>query len=183
MKYVLKGQRKNLKRGIIIGATIPIVVYVLFTFIVIGVSVDGVSESAIIGLADKLGSPALFVGAIFAILAMTTSFLSLGLILKEIYRDDYHMKSMLAWSLVIIIPIMIVLLNLTSFIQIISVVGAVMGGFDGIMFLWMHQNAKKMGKRKPEFEIRLIRPLRVLLYAVFVGGLIYQLLSVAGVIA
>lgn len=72
-RFLLKGKEKKLLRVVQIGIIIPIVVYLLFAFLVVGVSGEETTESAILGLGTVLGSHVLLIGAIFGVLAMGSS--------------------------------------------------------------------------------------------------------------
>lgn len=183
MKYLLKGQRHRLKSAILVGGLLPLLVYTVFTLVTIGVSGAEVTPNAILGLGEKLGPSVFIIGAILGCLTMSTSFLSLGEILKETYQDDFGLRRITSWFLVVLVPFFAVLLNLTNFIQVIAVVGTVMGGFEGIVFVWMHHQAKIKGNRKPEFAIGIPAPIRLALVLVFFSGLVYQVISVIGLFA
>ena len=174
MKNILANNKRKLKKAIIIGATIPIFVYIIFSFMIVGISGKDTSESAILGLQNYLGSGAVTIGAIFGILTMTTSFLALGIVAKEIYQFDFKIKKNLAWALVVFPPLIFVLLNLLSFIEVIGIAGALVSGLAGIIIMAMFQKAKKTGKRKPEYTLRLPNYLRYIIYLVFAGGIVYE---------
>jgi len=92
MKECLIKDKTAMKKSIIIGSLIPVLAYVIFAFIVIGVTGINTTEIATVGLGESLGSFALILGNLFAAVAMFTSFLTLGLAMKEIYMYDYKMK-------------------------------------------------------------------------------------------
>jgi len=174
MKNVLKQQPHKLKLAIIIGSIIPIVVYLLFTLMVVGITGPDTSESAIIGLGQALGKPALLFGSIFGTITMTTSFLLLGLVLKEVYQYDLGLRPILAWLAVIIPPLVMVLLNWLSFIEILGISGALIGGLDGIMIMKMHRHLLQHKDQPSEFTITQSRILHWLAYAVFIFGIAYE---------
>lgn len=177
MKDLLSHQPRSLKSAIMIGSSIPIVIYLAFTAVVMAGSRGAVTESAIVGLAAAVGGPVLIVGSLLGTLTMSTSFLSLGHALTELYHRDRKFSKGVAWSLALTPPLLLTLLQLQSFVAVIAIVGAIMGGFDGIIILLMHRASKKRGERQPEYEISLHRPIWVLMMILFGGGLLFQLLS------
>ena len=85
MKEELIKYKKGLKKAIIIGSLIPVVVYVLFALSIVGVLGVNTHEIGALGLAAILGEKLVFIGALFALFTLTTSFLALGLGLKELF--------------------------------------------------------------------------------------------------
>src|SRR3989338_1623955 len=97
MQEELGNDKKLMKKSIIIGAIIPIMLYVLLTFIVVGMigekfaQLEPNERIATIAL-GIFSHPILGVFAnVLAVLAMFTSFLSLSTALIEFYKFDYHL--------------------------------------------------------------------------------------------
>lgn len=174
MMDLLKDQKRKLKKAIILGMLFPMIVYLVFAFVAVGVSGGATSQEAVIGLGQSLGPSILFLGALFGIITMSTSFLMLGLILKEVYWYDYKIPHFWSWFLVISVPLIIFLLKLISFVEVIGTAGAIMGGFEGIIILFMWEVARKKGERTPEYSLRVSWPVAALLFLVFALGIIYQ---------
>ncbi len=159
MKEVMLGQGKNLRRAIYTGMIIISIIYLLFAFIVVGASGKEVTEVASIGLAKIVGGKMLILGSLFAILAMATSYIAVGLALKETYVYDLKMEKIMAWFLTVSIPLLAYLLlyvfNLMSFITIIGISGAISGCISLALIMLIHQKAKKKGDREPEYSMRI----------------------------
>ena len=172
-RFLLQGKEKKLFKAIQIGVIVPIVIYALFAFLVVGVTGKATTESSIVGLGNSIGGHIMVIGAIFGILAMTTSFLALGNVLRETFQYDFKVKKFLSWILVISIPLIIFLLNIVSFIEAIGFAGGILGGLEGILIILIFYKAKKLGDRKPEFEINLPKWASYILYCVFFGGIVY----------
>ncbi len=172
MKEELGKQRKKLKAAIIIGGIIPIIAYSLFAAAVVGITDAETSQIATIKLGEAMGQKMVVFANLFAIFAMTTSFLALGLALKEMYNFDYRLNSRLSWALAVAVPITAFLLGVKGFIAVIGTVGVLAGGAAGIMIILMHMKARKLGQLKPEYEIKNNGILNVLLIAMFAAGVI-----------
>jgi len=171
--------RKKLKKCIIWGCLIPIIAYFIFTLVVVGSTGSALWETlranervATVALVKVVGYKIAAFGNLFAIFAMGTSFLALGLALKEMYIYDYHLNRNLAWSLTVFIPLAIALLNLTNFIQAINISGVIAGGAESILVVLMFLKAKKMGEREPEYKLPANKFLAWLLIALFVVGVL-----------
>ena len=182
MKEELVKNRKQLRKCIIIGTLIPLAVYALFAFAVVGVNGKDVSEVATISLCQLFGDNMLVFVNLFAVFAMTTSFLALGVALKETYQYDYRLNKRTAWLLACLIPIAAFLMGVKSFIGTLTIVGAIAGGAEGILIVLMHRRAKKMGGRKPEYSIGNNHVLNISLIILFVLGVISQILVSMGIV-
>ncbi len=184
MQEQLGKNKKQLKKAIIIGSVAPIILYLVFTFIIVGVvGADGFAtlepNQRIATIALSLyTSPILgFFANILAILAMFTSFLTLGIALTQAYQYDYKLSKNFAFALTFIIPLGIVLLNLTSFITVLGVTGALAGGLESTLLILIYWKAKTLGDRKPEYTMPRLTWLGVLLILMFALGVIYQFIS------
>jgi len=174
MKRILKNETAFLKKAVIIGFVVPVVIYTLFAFTVLGVTGGETSEEGIIGLSSFLGNKVLLIGGVFGALAMSTSFFALSFVLKELLRRDYKIKNFYAWGLTVFIPLLLFLLG-AGFARIIGFSGAVLSGFQGIILIETYYRAKLKGNREPEFKFNLPKPVAYLIYLIFILGLIHQI--------
>jgi tyrosine-specific transport protein len=179
MKNILTKQRHLLRRAIVWGSVIPIVVYLVFALSVVGITGPATSESAVVGLGAALGPTALLFGSIFGIITMSTSGLMCGLILKEIYMYDYKWPAPAAWLAVLVPPLIIVLLQFLSFVEILGLSGALIGGVDGIVIMKMHRQVMQHADQPSEFSITQSWLVHWLTYLVFIGGISYEVYVVA----
>lgn len=182
MKEVLTKNRKQLKKAILIGALIPLAIYFIFALIVVGVTGTATTEIATIGLGQTFGKTMILLGNLFAVFAMATSFLTLGLALKEMYWYDYKMNKNAAWLLTCVPPLLIFLFLARSFIQVIGITGGIAMSLEGILLVLIFNRAKKLGNRKPEYTIRKSTVLNIVLITLFILGMIYTILNSIGVI-
>jgi amino acid permease len=141
-----KNAGKQLKKAVIIGGLVPIVLYSLFAIAVIGISGSTTSEIATLTLGRELGAFAAVVANLFAIFAMSTSFISLGLALKDMYAFDYKIDPKDAWSLTCGIPLLAFLMGINGFIAVLSMIGAFVGGLEGVMIVAINKMAAKTEK-------------------------------------
>ncbi|MBU2637574.1 MAG: GerAB/ArcD/ProY family transporter [Nanoarchaeota archaeon] len=171
LKEELKANKKLLKKAILIGSIIPIVFYLLFAAVVVGVLGSGATEIATTGLADALGRPMMVLGDLFAIVSMATAFLVAGLALKWVYQFDYRMNRHIAFALTCFVPLLIAFAGVAGFTKILAVTGAVAGGVEGTLIVFMHRKARLQGK--PEYSIKSRWWVNALLVIMFVGGIAY----------
>ncbi len=167
----IKGKEKLMKKAIIIGSIIPIVIYILFTFIVVGFAGTSTPEIATFAL----GKIFVFLG----IITMFTAFFALSMALRDMYHYDLGYSKTLSWLISSVIPLIAFLIvysfNLVSFTEILGIGGAVAGGLLGVLIMLMARKAKQVGKRKPEYEIKLPPLVTLLIILFFIAGLIFEL--------
>lgn len=178
MREELVKNEKILKRSILIGMLTPVVCYVLFALAVVGATGLSTTEVATIGLGEVLGKTTLIIGNLLAAATMASSFLTLGLALKDMYIFDYKIKSKPAWALTCIPPLILVLLGVSSFVNVIGITGILAGGMEGVLIALLALKAKKLGKRKPEYSMPINKIIITAIISLFVIGASYYLWTV-----
>jgi len=183
MKEQLKENKAYMKKAIIIGCLIPLIVYIIFAFIVVGVTGINTTDGAILGLGHAIGYEMLVFGTLFGIITMMSSFLILAFSLKKMFEYDYKIDKFSSWFLTCSVPLVIFMLGVKSFVRTIGVAGSVSGGLMGILVVLMYIKAKKLGNRKPEYSIKKSNIISWILILLFVFGIIYELLNDFGLIS
>ena len=132
----LLGDKEHLLRKAIIFAVAFVgILYFIFAFTVVGISGDVTTPEAISGLYEFLGGKIVFLGFLFGILAVSTSFLMLGSAFMEMFILDYGISRKPAWLLTIVPPFVLFLGGLRTFIDIMSLAGAVAIGLEGVILI------------------------------------------------
>lgn len=142
---LLPGSQRHFKKALIIGSLIPVAVYLIFTLAVVGVMGGSVTEVATIGLGDKFGGGLFLAGNIFAIMAMGSGFLGLGLVLKQIFVWDLKINKRAAEFFTIAVPLVLYLLGIRSFVAVLGIVGGLFVGAEAMAILAICWRAKKRG--------------------------------------
>ncbi len=170
LKREIKGNEKKLKKAIIIGALIPIVIYVIFSFIFVGILGREISEVATLGFGNLV--------VLLGVFTMFTSYFVLSFVLKDIFRFDLRLGKF-SFLFVSIVPLVLYLsvsfFNLMDFVKVLGLGGVIGGGLTGIMILLMNKKAKKIGNRKPEYEMPLSWIIVWLLSLIFIFGIVIEL--------
>ncbi|MDD5650521.1 MAG: aromatic amino acid transport family protein [Candidatus Nanoarchaeia archaeon] len=175
VKEVLVKDKKEMKKAILIGSIIPIIVYCLFALIVVGVTGINTTEIATIGLGNYLGIIGLILGNIFAIFAMFTSFLALGLAMKETYLYDFKLNENTSYLLAVLVPLFafLILRNVATFTKVLNFAGFLAGGIAGILVILITFKTEKL---KSEYKMPKSLLLKILIILILVGGVIYNLI-------
>ncbi|HOZ16421.1 MAG TPA: aromatic amino acid transport family protein [Candidatus Portnoybacteria bacterium] len=161
-----RNAQKQYKRAIVCGTAIPGIMYIIFIGIVIGLTGSQTTEEAIEGLANIIGEKAVLFGSLFGFLATITSFFALGLSLKQTYVYDFKIKKGTAWLLTCVVPIVLFMTGIHSFVAVITVIGAVMGLIECSAIILIHQ--KITGKKSW---------IKLLIVLMFIVGFVYTILN------
>lgn len=168
VKEILPSSQKRMKAAIVAASLVVISVYILFTTAVLGVTGKETTEVATLGLGKKLGASVLILANLFALFAMGTCFLNISLSLKRVFIWDFKVPRFWAWFLTAIIPLILFLFGLRSFIDTIDVVGSVFGSLSAILIIMIYWRAKQKGDLTPHrFRLHHTLLLSVLIIIVF----------------
>jgi len=178
MRDILSGQLHKMKSLIISGTIITIIVTMFFVFASLGTSGANVSEDSILSFVPIFGPWILYLGAVIGFLATFTSFLVIGIYLKDQFKLDFKKKelSSLFWS--IGMPFLILIIMNPGFIEILGFTGTVFGAIDSIFLIILWQKAKIKGDRKPEYEIKINKWVSFMIMAFFLIGALYEIISI-----
>jgi len=175
MRDILRVKEKMLKKSIITGLFIAAFIYFLFIFLGVGVSGSFVSEDAISGMAKLLGDKIIFLGALFGLFAIATSYMAYAFYLKQTLVYDFKISKNISLMIVSFVPIILFFISSASFVEIIVLLGAVFGGIEGIMLVKIYKEAKKRGNRKPEYSLRLSAVIFYIIILMFAAGIFYEI--------
>ena len=172
-----KNSGSLLKFIIIFGTVIPAVLYFFFAFSVAGISGINTSPDALTGIAEFLPSYLLILGRIVGVLAAFTSFIVIGLTLKETLYFDFGIRHWISWAVVSFVPLALFFSGVAGFIVIIGFLGAVTGGIDAIFTLAVFQKAKQLGRRIPEYSLSIPKSVIYILAAMFLLGVGWEIFA------
>jgi len=160
MKEELQGRNKLLKKAIIFGGLAPIIIYLVFSAVILGMV--GPENFSLLQENQRIATVALELFSsgilsvminLFAAFSMGTAFLALGYALWMMLHLDYGIKKVPAYIIALLPPLLVFFLNLTNFISVINFIGAFIGLFNILIVLTFWQ-AKKKGERKPEYQLK-----------------------------
>ncbi len=162
VEEMLMGRKKLLNSVIIISILISAAIYLLFIFLVLGISGTATSQSALVGLKGFLGEGLFVVAMCIGVVTTFTSFVTQGLFLKKVFVYDMKFPEGVAWIITCVVPLILLLAGFNSFIDLISLVGGFILGIEGILILLMY--------RKIGGKLIVIYPLAI----VFLLGAVYS---------
>ena len=164
VEEMLGDKKKLLKLVIPVSILTAIIVYGFFIYFVLGIAGPQTTESALGGLKNFLNRGVFSLAVFFGVVATFTSFIALGLNLKNVFQYDLKINKGLAWLITCFTPLFLYFIGIKSFISVISFVGGIFLGIDGILILLMY---KKVSQRKF---------LPYSLAVIFILGIIYEII-------
>jgi len=169
-------ERKSFKKVLVLGFFVTVVLYILFSLTVVGVSGKGTTSETLQGLIPFFGPQIIFFGALAAVITLADSFLAIGLYLRNTLIYDYNFSKITASIFTCFIPMILFLLGFRSFIETIGFVGIIVGTIEGIVIITIFKKAKNLGDREPEYTIKTPFLLLCLLISILVLGAASQLI-------
>ena len=154
------------------GTLFPAMLYGLFVVGVLGLSPE-VSKDAVSGLASVSGALLVMVG-IFGLLALYSTYIVIGIAVKDILQSDLRVSHPFSVSLVIFTPILIYFFGLRDFLQLVSISGGVFTALEILFILGIWRKLNVLQKPKALFSGFSSR----IAYAIaplFIFGLCYEL--------
>lgn len=140
---VLGREKRKVRAAIIMGSLIPAILYFFFALAIVGVTGSATSTEAIAGIGRVVGSNAVLFASIAGFLAVLTSFIALSANFQAMLSLDFGMPRRTAWLAASLAPFLLYLAGFQNFIAIISVVGVMAFGVDGLLFLLMGRRIRQ----------------------------------------
>lgn len=164
VEEMLIGKKKLVKRIVIIATLIPAIFYLLFVFLILGITGSQTTETSLPGLKIFLGNGAITVALFAGVMSTFIAFVAQGFLLKKTLILDLKIKNWHAFVISCFPPLILFLMGFKSFIALLGLLGGVLLGVSGILILLMY---KKIGGKNI-----LIYPLSL----VFLSGVIYEII-------
>lgn len=118
----LSWNRKLIPRAVLLGMGINLAFIAIFIFFTLSVS-RTVTEVAIIGWTEAIGSWAVIIGSVFMFLAILTTYWSASYALVIIIKERLGWSERRSWLLATLPTLLIALAGLGSFLELMRIVG------------------------------------------------------------
>lgn len=164
VEELLAGEKEKIRKVIPVSIILSILIYIVFTIIVVGITGDNTTQEAIVGLINHLDNGVIALALVFGLLATFTSFVTLALTLKKILWYDLGLSKNFSWALITFLPISLFLIGVNDYIGVISVVGAVFLAIEAILITLMYQKYKSAKYKFLTYPIIII----------FILGIIFE---------
>jgi amino acid permease len=139
-----KGQPDSprlIKKTIIFGTILPAVIYTLFVFGVLGLSLN-VTEDAVSGLINQVPAAVLLLVGVLGIISLFSSYIIVGLDVNSILRYDLKFSRLFRFLAVVLGPLILYFSGFKQFLVLVSFVGGIFLVFEGffIISMWLKAN-------------------------------------------
>ncbi len=145
VREILKVHPKQvIKKAVLLGTLIPIMLYGLFAVFVIGVTGSDTTDIATLQLGVQVGMVMVVMGSVLAFFAMASSFIALGLALRTIFQHDYRLPAYLSIIITLLVPLSLYLFGVRDFIEVVSFVGGLAISIVGMVVVVLHYKMKSV---------------------------------------
>jgi len=162
--------KRRLKTIITVSTIIISGFYLLFVFLILGITGERTDPTALAGLKSFLPEAVVSVALLIGALATFTAFIMQGIIFKKTLMFDLKIKHWQAFVMTCFPPLILFLLGLNSFIPLLSFVGGVLLGINGILILLMYRKIACLPAGRVAKNITIW-----VLSFVFILGVIYEI--------
>lgn len=160
--------RSRIRQVLLTGIVAAAIIYLLFTFMVLGVSGHETTPDALTGFLQGFSPWVVVLGGILGILATFTSYIALGITLKKTFQFDMRLTEGSATFLALVLPLGLYLIGLKNFLDVLGLTGALLLGFEGALVLLVAERFSHQKGETEHFRVSTIVLLCVLLAGMFV---------------
>jgi amino acid permease len=172
LREEIRGKEKFLKKAIIIGSLIPIILYILFSATIIGILGKNITQVATLSFGPFM--------TLLGIFTMLTSYFVLSFSLRDMFKFDIKVSKKINLFFTSLIPLALYVLdtklNILDFSSILGIGGIVSGTLTGILIIVINKRAKKTTRsgKDPEIRMPINWPIIIILSIIFIAGLILE---------
>lgn len=199
LRSYLHGDVKKLKKALFYGSLIPLIFYLVWEFLIIGMlpltgpngleSIGG-APHPVAGLTDALnnilGVPwiAVVVG-LFSFFALVTSFFGVALSLYDFLADGFRIKKtpkgkLLLLTLMFVPPLLFALFYPSGFVVALGYAGVFVAVLYGILPALMVWHGRYVEKKKERFHVIGGKPLLIVMLIGSLGIIFFQIAATQG---
>ncbi len=172
---LLKRNRDKIKKAIIIGTMLSILVIVVFTLTITGISGGDTTPDALVGVTKIFGNGIIIAALIFGVLTMVTSFLLVAESVRETLSWDFNVERNIAWALAVFVPYILYILGFNNLTRIISLVGGVGGSMCAILMILSFLKLRKKKGKNIFLKHRISQVLIYFFIGIFILGMLYEI--------
>lgn len=170
IRTILGKKSDQMESVIQLGVLIPILLYSIFVSLVIGVAGQDITPLAVISLGDKLGNQVLIITSIFAVIAMMTSFITMGLSMIESYINFGKIKRSTAVILTTFPPMALLFFDWARFNTIIQYAGGIGVSVTSILIILSFWKSKVSGEIPPAYSLGHLKWVGIVMIIIFSFG-------------
>ncbi len=169
-------RRPLMKKALVWGTIVPAVVYAVFVLGALLLS-GAVSEDAVSGIAGALPRWALLSIGAFGVVSLWSSYVVIGMDVKDILFYDFRVPKIASALLVFIAPMALFLAGFQNFLALVGVAGGVFLALEGIFIVAMWKRAAAFSSVPSAFFKKMPAAALYFLAAVFTLGMVYEIMK------
>jgi len=167
IEQITNGDKNLMVKTSVIGMFIPFIFFLAFSTLMLGVFGNNIVDIATESLTGIIG----IIGNTIAFLAMTSSYIISGLLLKDMLIDDYNIGKTKSTLLAMFSPLIFILIASPNFINTLAFTGALLSGLFAIIVAFaVIKHRKIIRKKYYETPGGIITPIFTILF--FIIGII-----------
>ncbi|WP_297507031.1 aromatic amino acid transport family protein [Thermococcus sp.] len=117
------GSYEKTKRVVVLAFLIPTAVYAIFTASFLLVFGRNTPEVATLALQELYGKPGWLIGNLIPLLAITTSYIGIGLAQQSNSEEFLRLKRLHAWALTVVPPVLVYMAGVRNFADVLAFAG------------------------------------------------------------
>ena len=172
---ILNKDKKAIRTAVCLGTLIPIIITVVFTFVIVGISGANTTPDALVGIKRALNDGVILFSLLFGVLSMTISIILVSVAVKETLWWDFKVNKTLAWVFSVGVPYLMFIIGFKDLTEVISIAGGVAGALSAIMLILIFNQLKKMPGKLQLFKWNPPSFLLFLITMLFMVGMFYEL--------
>ncbi len=157
LEIIVGTDARAFRTAVVVGSLLPMILYAVFAFVVVAVTGANTTQIATIGLGNAMGPRVILIGNIFAVIAMSSSFVTIGQALRRTFQWDFGWHGHAALCLAVGIPFVVYLLGARQFVHVISFIGAACGTVEICLLLWAYARMRMMYEKNSDSRRRIRR--------------------------
>lgn len=160
---------KNAKLAIVLGTGFSALLYLLFIIGVFGSS-DKISPDSVSGLIGHLPVLTLYLLGFLGLISMWSTYIVIGYDTLRSLEFDFQFSKLVAILLMIFAPILLYFAGLKNFLSLVSIVGGIFIGLEGLFIVLMWRRLPKISA-----GTRILKPntpVAYVLLIIFILGII-----------
>ncbi|MFA6512156.1 MAG: aromatic amino acid transport family protein [Patescibacteria group bacterium] len=133
LKRILGSDEKRIKRVITISFLLTLFMSISFMVLIAGITGTETTDDSLTGLQGILDSKVISLVFIFGFIAVFTSYMSLGVTLRDAMHYDFHIPWSASFLIAAVLPFFLYFLGITSLIGVISLSGIIFLAAEGVL--------------------------------------------------
>ncbi len=169
---------RAIRKAALFGTSISLIMILLFSVIVVGVTGANSSQEAISGLVNYLGEGTVKAGAIMGLLAISSSFLVLGFNIRDTFMYDLNVSKKKGDIFVIFACLAFLFFGFSDIITLMGLLGVILGVINGCFIILIFIKAKNKYPKIYEGSLNLSPFMYPVLVIVLALGGIYSVFEI-----